>query len=276
MLEFLRDSIWQFIGALVGVVAIILTIALSRSQRRDKGLSFEIVANTRLLTVAEEIQSRVAILLDGIPVEQLHYTLVKVMNSGSAPIPARDYETPITINLGEKSEIVSVEVIEASPASLAEFVTLTANRNEVEVAPLLLNSGDSLTLKLLVNKARPTITMQGRIADIKEILNEETVVHPIAWHIKRYFVGTSILSWLGTVFVLFMTMYAMVFMISQGPMITLSEDGSVAITTRRVSINDLIWWTATATVVISFGFVLATAVQGRRREIEKQKTKRHS
>ena len=51
MFDLLRDPLWQFIGALLALLAIGVSVALYLIQRRKKRLSYEIVSNSSLLTM---------------------------------------------------------------------------------------------------------------------------------------------------------------------------------------------------------------------------------
>jgi hypothetical protein len=42
MMELLRDPIWQFLGVVVAVAALLLTILLFRMQRNQKKISYEV------------------------------------------------------------------------------------------------------------------------------------------------------------------------------------------------------------------------------------------
>jgi hypothetical protein len=168
MLETLRDPIWQFIGAVLAFIAAILTVVFFLAQRQNKALSYIVVANTRLLTVAKEIRPRVQILLDGQPVETAHYVLVKLINSGSAPIIPADYTTPVSIDIGDGVQILSLEVVETDPPGLNAVVS--SKDNIISIEPLLLNKSDSISIKALTNKApvQPFV-VAGRIVGVKRI-----------------------------------------------------------------------------------------------------------
>ena len=58
MIELLRDPLWQFVGAILGFVAIGITIIIFWLQRTRKSLSYEILSNTSLLTIKEELEGK--------------------------------------------------------------------------------------------------------------------------------------------------------------------------------------------------------------------------
>jgi len=50
MEELLRDQIWQFVGAILGFIAIIVTVILYIVERRRKSLVYKVLTYASLLT----------------------------------------------------------------------------------------------------------------------------------------------------------------------------------------------------------------------------------
>lgn len=167
MMDILRDPVWQFIGVILAVVAIIISIALYRRQRRHKALSYEIISRIPLLGMEEEIKGNLQILFNGKPVQQVHLIVVKIINSGNMPIVFTDYERPISLSFGEKAQILTAEVAETNPDSLRAAAEIEGKK--VVLTPILLNQEDSITLKMLVNEFSEQITVNGRVVGVKDI-----------------------------------------------------------------------------------------------------------
>ena len=165
-MAFLRDEVWQFIGAFFGLVAIIVTIVLYRTQRRRKALSYEIISRTPLLSIGDEIKGKLQILFDGKPVQDIHLIVLKIINSGNVPIVSTNYERPVNLSFGENSWILTAEVSETDPEDLR--ATVNIENAKVALEPVLLNGGDSITLKLLVSQLGE-INVDGRIVGVKDI-----------------------------------------------------------------------------------------------------------
>lgn len=96
MLEFIRDSAWQFGGFVLGLIAIVVSVVIFFKQKSIKNLSY-IKTNTPLLRVNEKIKNRVKILLDDKPVENVHSILIKIVNNGNASINPEDFKVPLNI-----------------------------------------------------------------------------------------------------------------------------------------------------------------------------------
>ena len=79
MLEIIRDSLWQFITIVIAIIAIIISIILYLIQRRRKSLSWEIISNTPLLSIDEEIKGDLQILFAGKPVQDIQLIILKII-----------------------------------------------------------------------------------------------------------------------------------------------------------------------------------------------------
>jgi hypothetical protein len=165
-MEFLRDPLWQFIGAVIGGIGLVVAI-VSFLQRKRKRLSYEIVSSSSLLSLDRQIKGKVKILYDGIEVEKVHLIVIRVYNSGNTPIKSGDYERPIKFSFGPSARILSFEVTETEPDNLD--VGVTPDENSVSVDPLLLNSKDSILLTALVSEFDGLVNSDARIVGIKSI-----------------------------------------------------------------------------------------------------------
>ena len=182
----LRDQVWQFVGAFFGLVAIIVSIVLYRTQRRRKALSYEIISRTSLLSIEDEIKGKLEIFFNGKPVQDVHLIVFKIINSGNVPIVSTDYERPLKLNFGE-AQVLTAEVAETNPNNLQVSVKIEETpfvskgrlvtelqpvtvwgTTKVVLEPVLLNSEDSITFKFLVSRL-DEISVDGRIVGVKDI-----------------------------------------------------------------------------------------------------------
>jgi hypothetical protein len=160
--------VWQFVGTVLALLAILLSLILYYKQRQKKALSYEVLSATPLLSVGGEIKGRVKILFDDEPVEDVGLFIVKIRNSGSVPIIKTDYEHRIKLNFGENIKILSSEIIETKPKNLPAKIHL--QEKKVVCDSILLNADDSLTVKVLVSGSGD-LSIDGRIQGVKEIIN---------------------------------------------------------------------------------------------------------
>lgn len=178
MLDILRDSIWQFIGAILALIAIILILV----QRKRKALSYKIISNTPLVKIKEDIKGRLQVLFDEKPVENIYLIIINFINSGNLPIKSADYESPVNLNFNEDVQLLTAEVIDTNPKTLE--VSAKIEGTKVLLKPTLLNENDSITIKVLVNQFDGNFSVGGRIIGVKEIreLTERKLL-------KSFFIG---------------------------------------------------------------------------------------
>jgi len=164
----LSDPTCQFIIViLLTIAAIVVSVIIYLKQRQRRSLSYEIVSATPLLSVEEDIKKDLQISYKGKPVEQVHLVMIKILNSGSLPIPSKDYEQPITLSFGNQTKILTAEIAETNPDSLE--ASIDASDRHAILVPALLNQKDFITIKMLVTKYRSEPNVSGRIIGVKEI-----------------------------------------------------------------------------------------------------------
>jgi hypothetical protein len=163
LVTILRDPMARTILA---VLAICLTIFFFLVKRRRKRLSY-ILSDTRVLGVDEAVNpSRVEILFDGAPVTDVRLVIITINNSGNDPILADDFERALQLRWAEPARILTAEVVEVSPESLQP--TIKTGVNEIVLNPLLLNPGDWLRIKTLINQGGK-LSVDARVVGVKRI-----------------------------------------------------------------------------------------------------------
>lgn len=185
--ELWHDPVWQAIGVIVAIIFGLATLLLSLFTaylvRRKKALTYDILSLTPLATVNDNLEGRLQILFDGRSVSNVQLALIRFTNSGNVPVSSDDYERPISIQVDDNARILSAGVTKTVPKSINP--TIKFDKTCVTIAPVLLNKGDSITIKLLVANFEGNISVIGRVVgidDIKELklidvrLNRMTLV----------------------------------------------------------------------------------------------------
>ncbi len=167
MLELLRDPAWQFVGALIAFVALAATFLVYWLQRQRKAISYEVVSRNQLLTVREELEGRLQVLYEGQPARDICLLLLKLVNTGNVAVTTADYERPVSFSTGPSSKILSAVVTEVEPENLSVDIVIEDSR--VTVKPVLLNSKDSITFKLLVSDFSGSVVADGRVVGVKTV-----------------------------------------------------------------------------------------------------------
>src|SRR5690349_5498041 len=95
----LRDPMARTILAFLSLCAAIALFLIGQWWWRRKALTYRL-SETRLLTVHEELKSRVEILFGGLPANDVCLIVLTLNNSGSEAIRAADFERPVIIDCG--------------------------------------------------------------------------------------------------------------------------------------------------------------------------------
>jgi len=162
-----RDPIWQFVGVILSLATIFITLYIFWRQRSLRQIACEVVSNSTLISISNEIESDIQIQYKGKTVRDLRLVIIKVQNLGNSPISNRDFEEPLQFFFGEDADILEVELVESSPSSLVPQIT--NNVNHLTIKPLLLNPKDSFTLKIIALRASEKIDVIARIFGVRDI-----------------------------------------------------------------------------------------------------------
>lgn len=185
MLDFLRDPVWQFIGAAIGLAALILAGVALRKQFQRTALSYQRIATTPLLSVQDELKGKLEIRYDGRTVEQVHLVLIKIMNNGDLPIRATDFEQPLALGFGDPpTKILSAEVVGRSTLDLQPGLTIEPTAPVLSMEPVLFNPSDWVTLKVLVSQFSDVVIARGRIVGVASISDYDAYT-PIGTYLTR-------------------------------------------------------------------------------------------
>lgn len=164
MTKILRDPLWQFVAVVLAVLAIIISVLL---QRRKKALSYEIVSKTPVLSTAEEIAGKLQIRFQGESVQGVYLLVIRIINTGNIPIASSDYERPLSIHFYKETRVLTGEVSQSDPININAQIEV--HDQSILVMPVLLNKGDSITIKALVSNYSCMPKFDGRIIGVKNI-----------------------------------------------------------------------------------------------------------
>lgn len=159
----------SIISVLVAVVGIAIGAFFARKQLSRKRLSYSQQV-TQLVNVHSEAKDRIKIFFGERQIQQAHLIEIGLKNTGNRPIKESDFERPLTVDLGG-GFAMTAEIAEVNPPELKPEVVLTgtADRTGIQLRPLLLNPGDSLTLKVLARDFRGEVHFDYRIVGVNEL-----------------------------------------------------------------------------------------------------------
>ncbi|MBI4731664.1 MAG: hypothetical protein HY781_05975 [Chloroflexi bacterium] len=163
-MELLRDTIWQFVGVLVAILAVIITIAIFFFQRKKKELTWIVLSQSPLLSVESK---SIKVFYKKINVDSIYIIEIKIVNTGNAPILPTDYVERLGIDFNEKNKILSAEITKVEPDTINAIIDIEGDR--ALMRPLLLNPKDSINFRLLTQSACDDYRIIGRIIGINKI-----------------------------------------------------------------------------------------------------------
>lgn len=166
MLDWLRDPMWQFIGAIVAIGSLVYYLG----SRKKKHLSYRLQVS-QLLSVEDDVRSKLKITFAGKAVHDLQLVTIRFFNSGNQPILSNDFEAPIEIGFAHDTRIFKAEVARTVPESLNP--SLSIKDNSVIIQPLLMNSKDWINISILLTQFDEHVRIRSRIAGINQITLSE-------------------------------------------------------------------------------------------------------
>lgn len=195
----LSDMTWYdpaWIAVYVAVAAIIIatitSVVIYRKQQNRKEISYGVESAISLLSVSDEVRSKVQILYGGNPVSNVRLVILKIWNSGNQPIEAKDYESnnPIKFDFGTSSELLDIQIIEKIPVNLK--VNLVKGKDNFLLEPFLLNKKESLTIKVLLSATTDEVIVDTRIIGTEQVIEsrERTNVYKLMEGASKFYVRT--------------------------------------------------------------------------------------
>jgi hypothetical protein len=155
MVDLLRDPIWQFVGAIIALLALPLAF-----QRKRKRLSYEIDV-APVASVHEGATDLVRVVYDGREIKDPRLVRLRVINDGTEPISPSDYAAPLTLRFDTPIAPIAPTVARQHPHNLNATVAIF--EAGLEVKPVLINPGDWFEIRFLLDGELPAIRLLVRI-----------------------------------------------------------------------------------------------------------------
>jgi hypothetical protein len=170
--DLLRDPIWQFVGAIVAIAAIGISIVLFYLGQPKHELQVLEDISTSLVDVRPEAEGLIEIFYKGKAVPNVSLIQLRIRNSGNQAILPSGYVENLAFTFDSSIEIIDYLVTHTEPGNLGVVLSRTLP-NKVEILPVLLNPGDSATIRFIVigqgSQSTSNFSVTGRIKDIKDV-----------------------------------------------------------------------------------------------------------
>lgn len=204
-MDFLSNSIWSGISGLAAIIAIIASFILFKKGQSRKILVYDVVSIAPVARINKEVKSRVKILLDNNPIEDALIVVIKLLNASDISIQSTDYEnnSPIIFDFEGGAEVLNLDVLETNPDNLKP--SFSFNAGHVLLQPLLLNSQDSITFKVLLTNFSNYIDVNCRINGVKSVfllqnLPSSIMIRKLDKFTNLLFIGSFIVFFIFSVF----------------------------------------------------------------------------
>lgn len=148
-MEILRDSIWQFVGVAVAVLALVVAVAALLLQEKRKSLSVTIQNFSPIIgSSVRAISNDLLVTYKGQTVTNLAALTLAFANDGGKVIATDDFESPISVTFKGDAKILTAEVVSTTPSELAPIIS--HDSEGIIISPLLLNPRDTFSITLLL------------------------------------------------------------------------------------------------------------------------------
>lgn len=172
-MDLLRDSIWQFVGVILSIAGIVVTVVFFFAQRSRKSMSCYITFNSKLFSIRREAQDKLRVFYEGKPVSNLRLLVLRIQNTGNQPILTQDFDEPIGFTFNEGINIIDGEIGSTKPDNLR--INLTKVDKELLLSPILFNPGDYVEVNLLIDGAMKDFRVSGRVIGVTQIKTQGTL-----------------------------------------------------------------------------------------------------
>lgn len=171
---------WKFYASMLAAIAgVFVPIWLWQADLSAHSLSARLASSVALQPAETTSISDIQISIDGVNIKSPYLSTLELLNDGSKPVPASDFETPIELSVGQDTQIVRARVTSVEPNNLK--AELDTNKQSVKLRPMLLNPNDTLTIAVITSGSPPSFSAQARIAGISKIKFEDTTTKKESW-----------------------------------------------------------------------------------------------
>jgi hypothetical protein len=169
----MKKYFWQIVTTALAAAAIFAAYNVYYLSRQSKEVQIIVDSTSPLVSINPEASGHIQISYDGQLVTNVQLVQLRILNSGNQPIQTTDYSRPITISFSPDDKILDMSIINSEPSNIGMALS-ALTPYQANVLPVLLNSGDSVTIRFIVVETRtdPIVNhlhVDGRIVGIQQI-----------------------------------------------------------------------------------------------------------
>lgn len=159
---------WKFLLTLaVAVAGVVGPFWLWRADQSGKSVSVELISQVPLRPSEKDAVPGLQIAIDGVPLADPYFSVVKVINSGDKPIPTADFESPLEIRPPTETAIAGARITAKAPEDIEAEIAW--DKQSVRLKPTLLNPRDTVTVSIITSGGRPSFSTKARIVGVASV-----------------------------------------------------------------------------------------------------------
>lgn len=166
----LKKLDWKFLLSItVAIAGLFIPWWLTKLDNGEKSLTVQILSQSSLQLSAKELVPGLEITIEGAPVKDPYFSVIKLANEGDKAITTKDFENPLEISISPSSgSIVRARVTTKSPDDIQANID-ASDKQTIRIAPTLLNPKDSITFSILTSGGKPSFSARARIIGISKV-----------------------------------------------------------------------------------------------------------
>lgn len=159
------------LGTVITLAAFLLTVYLWQADSSAYSLTVRQASFSALELPSDSKIHDIQIFVNGAKIETPYVYSLVLINTGSKPIPAGNFETPLQIRTLNDGKLVTAQITGTEPADIP--VRLMIEENQIKISPFLSNPEDQIAITL-VSSGPLELTAQARIAGVRNVVFEDT------------------------------------------------------------------------------------------------------
>jgi hypothetical protein len=164
---------WGFWALVVALIAIVHQI----NKGRGSALWCHVFLNQPLVSVSEGMLGGVDVSVAGRPVRSVQVIGLALINAGGKAIMPSDFAEPIVLQMPKGARLLDAFSVLTYEKSVRFNFRFSADG--VVIDPVLLNSGECIALRLLIEQFSGRMALSARVQGVESV--PETVAHPVYW-----------------------------------------------------------------------------------------------
>lgn len=154
----------EFLVSIIGIIISSgIAIYIYFKSKKYKEISYKVSIDS-LISINSQVKSKLKILYENIPIEDLYLFKITYESTGNQDIEKEDFVEPFLLEFNKEANIVNVEETECKPV-IGSIISLI-HRYSIEIFPNLFKVGDFFTLKLLITNYL-SYTVSDRVKNTK-------------------------------------------------------------------------------------------------------------